>query len=397
MDEHVLPTYRRAEPVFVSGRGAVLIDEEGREYLDLLGGIAVSALGHAHPRLVEALRDQVGRVTHVSNLYRHPYTDAVAGRLACLSGMHATFFSNSGSEANECALKLARKAQVLRGEPGRTRFVALEGGFHGRTLGSLSITAHAPYREPFGPLLEASFVEPGDTEALAAALRGEGCEAPAALVLEPIQGEGGLRVLDPEYLAAARELCTSTGTLLIADEVQCGCGRTGEFLASQRVGLAPDIVTLAKPLGAGLPVGATLVCAELAETLQPGDHGSTFGGGPLVLRAVLTFLEELLENDLLEAVRARGEELTRGLDELVEAHPGVTERRGVGLMQGLRIPDRHAAVQAALFEHGVLTCTAGEEVVRFLPPYVIQPEELAKALEIVDTTLTQVLEKEPAS
>lgn len=393
MDEHVLPTYRRAAPVFVSGHGATLVDETGAEYLDLLGGIAVNALGHAHPRLVEALRDQAGKIAHVSNLFRHPYTDEVADRLARLTGMHATFFSNSGSEANECALKLARKAQKLAGAPERTHFVALEGGFHGRTTGSLAITAHAAYREPFGPLLQATFVAPEDVAALAAALAAK----PAALVLEPVQGEGGLRVLSDAYLAAARRLCDETGTILVSDEVQCGCGRTGEFLASRRAGVTPDVVTLAKPLGAGLPVGATLVSEALAQTLQPGDHGSTFGGGPLVLRAVLTFLEELEDADLLAAVRARGAQLADGLDALVARHAGVAERRGVGLMQGLRIPGRHAAVQAALFENGVITCTAGEEVVRFLPPYVIQAEELDRALALVDSTLTQVLEKEPAA
>jgi len=392
VDEHVLPTYRRAEPVFVAGRGATLVDSEGREYLDLLGGIAVNALGHAHPRLVEALRDQIGRVAHVSNLYRHPYTEEVAARLARLCGLAAVFFSNSGAEANECALKLARRAQARRGAAERTHFVALEGGFHGRTAGSLSLTASPTYREPFGPLLDCRFVAPEDLGALEAAL----ATRPAALFLEPIQGEGGLRTLSPTYLRAARERCDATGTLLVCDEVQCGSGRTGRFLAAQHAGVVPDVVTLAKPLAGGLPIGATVVAAELVDALAPGEHGSTFGGGPLVLRAALVFLEELEQGGLLEAVRRRGDELGAGLDALVARHAGVERRVGRGLIQGLVVPGRHRALQQGLFERGVLAATAGADVVRFLPPYVITSSELERALAQIDETLGQVLEPVPA-
>jgi acetylornithine/N-succinyldiaminopimelate aminotransferase len=387
MDEHVIPTYRRAGPVFVSGKGAQLFDAEGRTYLDLLSGIGVTALGHGHPRWSAAVAEQAAGLAHVSNLWRHPYTEEVAARLARLSGLEAVFFSNSGSEAGECALKIARKHQRLNGHSERTGFVALNGGFHGRTFGCLSTTATARYREPFGPGLQATFIEPHDPRALQRALAND----PAALILEPVQGEGGLRELDPDWLMLARSLCDETGTLLIADEVQCGCGRTGTFLAGEAAGLRPDIVTLAKPLAAGLPIGATLVRAELAEVLQPGDHGSTFGGGPLALRGALVFLEELEQGGLDQAVRERGAQFAAGLDELV-ARGLADGRRGRGLMLGLVLPGRAADVQGALLERGLLCGTATGDVLRFLPPYVITAKEVELALELLATTLSETLE-----
>lgn len=389
MDEHVLPTYRRSGPVFVAGHGSWLVAEDGTEYLDLLSGLGVNALGHAHPAWVEAVRDQVGRVAHVSNLFRHPFTEEVAGRLARLTGLEAVFFSNSGTEANECALKLARKHFHLAGQPERTGFVALEGGFHGRTFGSLSVTATEAYRAPFGPGLGATFVPRGDAAALRAALAAR----PAALVLEPVQGEGGLAVLSDEELGLARALCDETGTLFVCDEVQCGAGRTGTFLASQRAGVTPDVVTLAKPLGGGLPIGATVVRAELARVLVPGDHGSTFGGGPLALRACAVFLRELEEGGLSSAVRERGAQLEAGLDALAASSELVRERRGRGLLQGLWLPGCAAAVQAALLERRVVAGTAAGDVLRFLPPYVITAAEVELALE----HLAAVLAETPAT
>jgi acetylornithine/N-succinyldiaminopimelate aminotransferase len=382
MDEHVIRTYVRRPEVFVSGEGCVLRDAEGREWLDFLGGIAVSALGHGHPGLVEALQDQAGKLLHVSNLYRHPFTEDVASRMARLSGMEAVFFTNSGAEATECALKLARKAQRMRGNPERTGFVALEGGFHGRTMGALSVTSGAKYRDPFAPLVPGvTFVGRGDLEALAQALRTE----PAALIIEPIQGEGGIFDHGAEYLRAARDLCTETGTLLIHDEVQCGSGRTGKFLCGAWSGIVPDIATLAKPIAAGLPMGACMVAKGLEETLVPGDHGSTFAGGPLVLRAAQVVLSAL-EQGLLEEVTARGEQFRAGLEDLQRRHPAVQEVRGRGLMLGLRT-ERGPDVQKALFDRGLITnCTAGD-VVRFLPPYVVTAAEIDRALEILDQTL----------
>ncbi len=392
MDEHVLPTYARAEQVFVEGRGARLFDASGEEYIDLLGGIAVSALGHAHPRLIAALSDQLGRVLHTSNLYRHPYTEDVATALCELTCQEAVFFSNSGAEANECALKLARAWQQRRGEGARTGFIALRGSFHGRTLGTISVTSNPKYREPFEPLVPGvTFVEPDDIAALETALRER---RPAALILEPIQGEGGIRALDHDYLRSARELCSATETVLIHDEVQSGSGRTGQFLAGAWAGIAPDIVTLAKPLGCGIPIGATCVAPHLAGVFAPGDHGTTFGGGPLALRAALVFLEEWCRGELANNVRARGEQLAAGLDRMVEEHELVLERRGLGLIQGLRLaPQLPAAdLAAALHRRRVLSCAAGENVLRFLPPYVITEQDVDAGLARLRDALAETTE-----
>ncbi len=383
MDEGLMKTYARADEVFVSGRGAVLHTSDGRDYLDFLAGIAVSALGHAHPGLCEALRDQVGKVVHLSNLFRHPYTEQVATRLCKLTDMAAAFFTNSGTESVECALKLARKAMHVRGTPERTSFVALEGGFHGRTLGALSLTWNEKYRQPFLPLQQVTWVAPEDQSALARVLREQRA---AALVLEPIQGEGGIRELSPAFLRAARELCTTTGTLLVHDEIQSGCGRTGRFLAAQHHGVVPDVVTLAKPIAAGLPMGATLCSSALADTFQKGEHGSTFAGGPLVCRAALVFLDEI-ENGLLDNVEARGRELRTGLEQLQRDLPIVREVRGRGLMLGLRLHHSADLVQKALYRQGLLVnCTAGD-VLRIVPPFVLTTAQVQDALQRLRTTL----------
>ncbi|MEM1449763.1 MAG: acetylornithine transaminase [Planctomycetota bacterium] len=381
--DRTMQTYLRAAPCFARGEGAWIFDEDGRQWLDCISGIGANSLGHAHPRLAEALADQARTLGHVSNLYRHAPGEELSARLCELTCMEAVFFSNSGSEANEAALKLARKFHSMRGRPDRQTFVALEGGFHGRTFGSLSVTAKQQYREPFGRGLEATFVPADDIDALAAAIRAE----PAALILEPIQGEGGVRPLDPAFIGAARELCTSTETVMIADEVQCGGGRTGTFLAGAHYGLAPDVVTLAKPIGAGLPIGATLARGEHARALKPGDHGSTFGGGPFACRAALCLLDEL-DAGLAEHVGALGAVFESSLDAIVERHDALTERRGKGLMQGVVAPGKAAAIVDGLFDQGVLVCTAAGDVVRFLPPYVLSFDELEVALERLETVLS---------
>jgi len=381
MDEHVLSTYLRADEVFVRGQGARLWDSDGRQWLDFLGGIAVSALGHNHPRLVAELTDQLGRLIHTSNLFRHPYTDEVAARVTRLAGMEAVFFTNSGAEAVEAALKIARKHQRNLGHSGRTGFVALEGSFHGRTLGALSVTHTPKYREPFGPLVPGvSFVPVEDAAALEAALREQ---QPAALIMEPIQGESGVRCLSPDYLRTARRLASETGTLLIHDEVQCGSGRTGTFLYGEQLDIRPDIVTLAKPIAAGLPMGLALVSKELADTLQPGDHGSTFAGGPLVCRGALCFLNEIEQHGLLENVRLRGAELRAGLEDLQRDFAVVRELRGLGLIQGLRLERGAEALQKKLYQDGLITNRTGGDVLRLLPPYVITQAEVAQGLEIL--------------
>ncbi len=386
MDEGVMKTYARADEVFVSGHGAVLQDSTGREFLDFLAGIAVSALGHGHAGLAAALRDQVGKVVHLSNLFRHPYTEQVASRLCTLTDMAAAFFTNSGTEALECALKLSRKAMHVRGTPQRTSFVALEGGFHGRTLGSLSLTHNEKYRKPFLPLQQCTWVAPEDSDALARTLREQQA---AALVIEPVQGEGGIRELSTGFLQRARELCTETGTLLVHDEIQSGCGRTGRFLAGQHAGVIPDVVTLAKPIAAGLPMGACLTTAAFADTFQKGEHGSTFAGGPLVCRAALVFLDEV-ERGLLGNVQDRGLQLRAGLEGLQREFPVVREVRGRGLMLGLRLHHSADQVQKDLYRAGlIVNCTAGD-VLRIVPPFVVTEGQVKTALQILRTVIAKL-------
>jgi predicted acetylornithine/succinylornithine family transaminase len=388
VDEHVLTTYRRAEEVFVDGRGAEIRDESGKVYLDFLGGIAVSALGHGHPELVAALKDQVGKLIHVSNLYRHPYTEEVAARIARLTHLEACFFSNSGAEAVEAALKIARKHQRMSGHPERTGFVALEGSFHGRTMGALSITHTEKYREPFEPLVPGVTFVPvgpvgegaGHGAALERALRET---QPAALIVEPIQGESGVREIPLRWLKLARRLCDETGTILIHDEVQCGCGRTGEFLAADFAGVKPDIVTLAKPIACGLPMGVTVVSKKLSGVLQPGDHGSTFAGGPLACRAALVFLRALEEGKLLEAVRTRGDELHTLLEELKRDFPVIVELRGRGLIVGVRLAHGAEELQKELYRNGLIVNRTGGDVLRLLPPYVVTSAQLRRGIAIL--------------
>ncbi|MCK5942320.1 MAG: acetylornithine transaminase [Planctomycetes bacterium] len=386
IEPHVMPTYARADEVFVSGAGAVLRDADGNEFLDFLSGIAVTALGHAHPRLTAALQEQVARLTHVSNLFRHPHTEHVAARLCAHAGMHKAFFTNSGAESIECALKLARKAMHLRGEPERTSFVALEGAFHGRTLGALSLTYTAKYRAPFAPLLDVAWVPPDDGDALAAALRQR---RPAALVVEPIQGEGGIRELQGSFLRAARALCDETGTVLIHDEIQSGCGRTGEFLAAQHHGVTPDVVALAKPIAAGLPMGACLASAAFADVLQPGEHGTTFGGGPLVCRAASVFLDEL-DRGLLDAVAARGAQLRQGLERIAAEAPAVREVRGRGLMLGVRLDRPAKDAQQALHRAGLIVNVTQTDVLRIVPPFVVTEDQIDRALQLLREVLTSL-------
>jgi acetylornithine/succinyldiaminopimelate/putrescine aminotransferase len=375
MDEHVLLTYRRAEEVFVDGDGAEVRDEQGRVYLDFLSGIAVSALGHAHPEIVSALQDQAGKMLHTSNLFRHPYTEEVAARIAHLTGLEACFFTNSGTEAVEAALKIARKHQRIAGHPERTGFVAMEGSFHGRTYGALSVTHTAKYREPFGPLL--------DEAALERALKPETGAGPAGLILEPIQGESGVRELPHDFLRLARRLCDETDTVLIHDEVQCGCGRTGNFLAAEAAGVKPDVVTLAKPIAAGLPMGVTVVSKRLAGTLEPGDHGSTFAGGPFVCRAALVFLRLVDTGGMLEQVRARGQQLRRGLESIERDFPVVAELRGRGLIQGLRLSRGTEELQKDLYRRGLIVNKTGGDVIRLLPPYVITSAQVNRGLDLL--------------
>jgi acetylornithine/N-succinyldiaminopimelate aminotransferase len=338
------------------------------------------------------LTEQLRTVVHTSNLLRHPHTEALAERLTRLTGLAAVFYANSGTEANEAALKLARAHHHRRGDASRTGFVALEGSFHGRTMGALSVTHTAKYRTPFEPLIPGvTFVPPEDVAALGTALE---AQRPAALILEPIQGESGVRALSDGYLRAARELCTRTGTVLIHDEVQSGSGRTGSFLAADAAGVKPDVVTLAKPLAAGLPMGALVVAAPFADALVPGDHGTTFGGGALACRAALVFLEELEERGLLAAVRERGEQLHAGLAQIAGDFACVAEVRGRGLIAGLRFAPGLAfdvkTVQQGLLRRRVIATTAGPDVLRLLPPYVVTAAQIEHGLEQIARTIEEL-------
>ena len=367
---HLYPLYPRPDITLVRGEGSRVWDDRGRVYVDLIGGIAVSALGHAHPRILAAIEEQAGRLLHGSNLFHHPWQEPLAARLAALTGLSRVFFCNSGSESVEAALKLSRARAKGRGEPRRVEFVALEGSFHGRTAGALSVTSNAAYRAPFEPLLPGVTFIPPEERALAAAMS----ERTAALLVEPIQGEGGVRVLPDSFLRAAREACDEAGALLIADEIQCGLGRTGDWFAYQRAKILPDLVCIAKPLACGLPLGALIGREETAEFFGPGAHGSTFGGGPLACRVGIEFLSVVQEEGLLEKVRIAGERATSALRAAASRCPAILDVRGRGLMIGVEIDRPATAVLEALRERGWLAGSSRQTVIRLLPPFMIEPE-----------------------
>ena len=370
---HVLQVYNRVPVVFVRGSGGRLYDAEGKEYVDLLSGIGVASLGHAHAGLADALDAQARELAHTSNLYFHPLQGAVAERLAAISGLDRVFFTNSGTEAVEACLKFARRYWHTRGDTQRKGFVALDRSFHGRTLGSLSVTSGAPYREPFAPLVPGvTFVSPDDPAALRSAVGPD----TAAIIVEPIQGEGGVWPLSPDLVDAIGTAVEDTGTLLIADEIQCGLGRTGQYFQSQSLGLKPDLMSLGKALGAGMPVGAALLREPVAESIQFGDHGSTYGGNLLACRAALVFLDAL-ENGLLDRVGTAGARLEAGLRSLAATLPQIRAIRGSGLMWGLDVESAVAArmVPTAL-DKGLLINRTAETVIRLLPPFTLSDADI---------------------
>jgi acetylornithine aminotransferase/acetylornithine/N-succinyldiaminopimelate aminotransferase len=384
--QHVLQTYTRAPVVFTRGEGVYLFDEDGRRYLDLISGVGVASLGHANPRLAEALAEQARTLVHTSNLYFHSLQGQVASRLAALSGLSRTFFCNSGTEAMEGCLKFARRFWHTAGRSERTGLVALEHAFHGRTFGSLSVTWDDHYRAPFAPLLQnVAWVAPGDPAALLAAVS----DHTTAIVIEAIQGEGGVRPLSPAFAAAVRDAQQRTGALLIADEVQCGLGRTGQAFGYQRLGLEPDLVAVGKALGSGMPVGAILLSERVAAAVAAGDHGSTYGGNLLACRAALVFLDALTSGGLQAHVREVGAQFAAGLCELAGRHGVIREVRGAGLMWGLDLRvDATPFVQAAL-RRGVLINRTADTVIRLLPPFVISRAEVEQALSQLDAILAE--------
>jgi acetylornithine/N-succinyldiaminopimelate aminotransferase len=388
---YLMNTYRRPPLVFTRGRGCRLYDSRGREYLDFLAGIAVNALGYAHPRIVRVIRREAGRATHISNLFHNPYQAPLARRLTEWSGLDRVFFSNSGSEAVEGALKLARAYAHTKtagsGGPSKTRILAMENSFHGRTLGALSITHTPKYREPFEPLIPGvEFVRLNDVGDLEEKFDGSVC----AVVIEPIQGEGGIFPISEEFWKHARALATQYDAALIADEIQSGLGRTGRYFAYQRFGedALPDIVTIAKPLAGGLPLGAFIANEKFAAAFSPGMHGSTFGGGPLACAAALEFLTIVEENDLLENVRARGAELRGGLERLRQRFGFIREVRGEGLILGIDLSIEGAPfVQEALRRSMLINCTH-EHILRLLPPFIIRRADVAEFLRRFEAVLS---------
>ena len=373
--EAVLPTYARADVTIVRGEGSRVWDAEGREYLDFGGGIAVVGLGHRHPAVTDAAHAQLDRLWHASNLYWTEPMLRLAGLLSDRLGGAQAFFCNSGAEANEAALKVARKAT------GRTGIVALEGGFHGRTLGALSATGQPAKWEGFGPLVPGmTFARPNDVESLEAAVTPGGDLA--AIFVEPVLGEGGVVPLEEGFVRAAAEIAREVGALLCIDEVQAGLGRTGTFFAYEQLGIEPDLVTLAKGLANGLPIGALLVRDGAASAIGPGDHGSTFGGNPVACAAACAVVEAI-DEELLANVVARGDQLASGL----AGAAGVREVRGRGLLLAGVLDRDAAAVVDACRERGLLVLTAGSDVLRLLPPLVITEAEADEALSIIGAVL----------
>jgi predicted acetylornithine/succinylornithine family transaminase len=377
---HVLQTYRRQAVAFVRGSGSRLYDVDGREYLDFVSGIGVTSLGHAHPGLTAAIADQAATLIHTSNLYYHPFQAQAAARLAQLSGLPRTFFCNSGTEAVEACLKFARRYWYTQGATDRIGFVAVEGAFSGRTFGALSVTHDEHYRAPFGPLLEpVTFVDPARPDALASAVTSR----TAAIIAEPIQGEGGIRPMSPQFAAAINDVCAKTGTLYIADEVQTGLGRTGYPFYAQALGLRPDLVSVGKALGGGVPVGAALVSERVAESLSKGDHGSTYGGNLLGTRAAAFVLDQLM-GGLIDHVKTAGAHLERRLRTLALQHPVIVEVRGAGLMRGLQLNVDAMPVIDGARERGLLVNRTDEKVVRLLPPLNVSVADIDRAVETLD-------------
>ncbi len=383
-DKVVMNTYGRQPLVLVKGEGCRVWDDQGKEYLDLVAGLAVCNLGHAHPQVARAAAAQLAQLVHVSNLYYSTPMVELAELLVRLSFADRVFFANSGAEVNEGAIKLVRRYSRERFGPGRHRIICMENSFHGRTLGALSATGQSKFWQGFDPLLEGFyFVRFNDLEALAAAVDDSVC----AVLLEPIQGEGGVCLPDADYLKGVRRLCADKQLLLILDEIQTGLGRTGRLFAHEHFGIQPDVMTLAKALAGGLPMGALLATAEVAGAFIPGTHASTFGGGPVIAAAATAAVSILSDAKLLAEVRAQGDYLQKALLKLKAAFPVIRQVRGLGLMWGLELALEGGPLVAACRERGVLVnCTQGN-VIRLLPPLIVSTDELNRGLRVLEEAL----------
>jgi acetylornithine/N-succinyldiaminopimelate aminotransferase len=382
----VLPTYNRAALQFVKGEGAWMIEADGRRFLDLGAGIAVNVLGHANPALVSALTEQANKIWHVSNLYQIPQQQELADRLVAATFADTVFFTNSGTESCELAVKMARKYWYDKGQPERTDIIAFNGSFHGRSSAGIAAAGSEKMTRGFGPLLPGFIhLDWGDHEALHAAIN----ERTAAILIEPVQGEGGIRPLPDHCLKGLRALCDETGTLLILDEVQCGMGRTGRLFAHEWAGVTPDIMMVAKGIGGGFPLGAVLATENAASGMTAGTHGSTYGGNPLACAVGNAVMEIVADPAFLEDVRARAGGLRQKLEGLVGAHPDVFEAvRGAGLMLGLKCKVPNTDMVAAGYAEQVITVPAGDNVIRLLPPLNITEDEIAEAITRLDRAAT---------
>ena len=386
--ELLLPTYDRQKVLFTRGKDVYLWDSKGKKYLDFLSGLGVNALGHGHRAIQAVLKKQAGRLIHVSNLFFHEYQSELAKKLIKVSGLDKAFFCNSGTEAWEGALKLARafaRVNNPNGHKAKWRILALENSFHGRTFGSLATTGQAKYRHPFAPLLPGvSFVGFNEVEDLKRQFDGSVC----AVCMETIQGEGGINPVSPEFIQTARQLTEKTGALLILDEIQCGLGRTGRWFAYEHYGLKPDIVTVAKPLAAGLPLGAILTTNRVASGMHPGLHGTTFGGGPLASAVAIEFLNQV--GDMLGHVNETGSYFRGQLDSLAAKHSSIREIRGLGLMLGVDMaePDIAKAAVQHLLDRGILINRTHDTVLRFLPPYIIKKKHVDQVVSALDSALS---------
>jgi predicted acetylornithine/succinylornithine family transaminase len=383
--KYLLNTYARYPVAFARGNGVYLFDVEGKRYLDFLSGLGVNALGHAHPRIVKVIREQAAKVIHLSNLYYNEYQGLLAEKLCQKSGLDRAFFTNSGTEAVEGALKLVRAVGHATGGPQKMIVIALENSFHGRTMGALALTAQEKYRKGFDPMLEGvRFVPRNDIDALRAGMD----ETVCGIMLEPIQGEGGIFENSPEFLRACREIADQHKAALVFDEIQCGMGRTGRLFAFEHFGVAPDVVCIAKPMAAGFPMGAFLSKDWLAHHITPGRHGTTFGGGPLACRIALEYLAIIEDENLLERVRRVGGYLTQKLQELVGKFSIATEARGVGMIQALQLTVPGKPILDGAMADGLLFNITQDTVARFLPPFLLEEKHVDAGIRILNRHLS---------
>lgn len=376
----IMHTYNRNK-VFVKGEDVYLIDEKGKKYLDFAAGIAVSALGYSNDAFKNTLKNQVDTLIHTSNLYYNEPSIAAANKFVKASGMDQVFFTNSGTEAIEGALKLARKYAYLKNKDSKGEIIAMEHSFHGRSMGALSVTGTEKYRIPFEPLIGGvSFAQYNDLESVKALITEDTC----AVIMETVQGEGGIYPATKEFIQGVRKLCDEHDIVMICDEIQCGMGRTGKMFAYQHYDVLPDVVTSAKALGCGVPVGAFAAVEKVASAFVPGDHGTTYGGNPLATAAASVVFDIFAKEKIVESVSEKGDYLASRLDEMVEKHECITGRRGIGLMQGLVCTLPLSEVTSACMDRGLIVITAGSDVLRFVPPLVIKKEQIDEMITILD-------------